>query len=605
MWKKSEAACAILLITILAIKGAKGQGYNEQPYTIEEQSTPNFKEIGIVSSNIQRAVIYLEIPHNQIQESYLRAELACQKVTEVMTDKKYAEFHASLKAQADFCQSTMVRMKTRSDELFNFFLRKYYLSKREQKRRRRKRFISAAILVGLGALGAYSISQLLSMKTSYNLEQNQHQIYEVIRNQDQRLSNIEERLEVYNDTLQELAYENRHYQQLSDLQDFLERISLLVAIELNEYERITDALLQLTTSRVSASLLSSKVLYRALKNLDKKARAQGWMMPLVRIEEVFELPHDYLWHNSSLSLFLYVPLVQDNTAMKLLKLEPYAIQLTDLHSAVIDEPHYLAVSQDMASFKIITPEELALCIKIKSYYFCDSNVVLMSHEEYCIAAVFKGRSQAATSTCTMYLVPQKNWAKQLTPQSFVVYHQKETDLTIQCNQERYVEKVQGIRRLNLQGCEVTCNFYKILSHKNISETEAIVEYPAMNWKPEDWKLDLSNSELDAIVEDLKSTRPVAVADVANRARLRPVARIYWHLPNALLSFCVIVFLILIGCLVWKRYKAHQKGVKRRANKQAAETERQDRRPMIVRFNPRSTTETTRSSVSLPDDTTEL
>lgn len=546
-------------ITIILINNANALEHRPFQITSQVKDEINFNKKGKIASNLQEGHIMIDLDLKFMLKGLKTVNFICNQVEAMVKDPRYKKIKENLVMENRTCKAYQVKMMDRQMEVYNIFVREYYIRKRQ------KRFIGLAAGFLLGAVGTYSIEQLIGMRDTFRLNTNQEKIFTIIQGHEARITKMEEQIDNVNRTLKRTIILTNEIINSVEAENHVSQLMLIVQMEFYNHDDRTGALLDLVNGLINPTLLKTTTIKKAIKILKRKAEDRGLTIPLQRIEEVYQFPNSYVYNNGTISIFMHIPLV-DSKMMNLYQLEPIILNITKGFSGIVDEINYIAVTEDETAFKIFTPQELDHCTKLNpEHYFCLHNVMLRDFSAYCISSLYKAELVAAHQGCKVGIVPQGSWAKQLSKDTFLTYVRNKTTLKISCAKKDYIEVIEGVNKIHIPSCTAVSKTFELFGQR-----EEMVELLSIS-KPMKWNIPeithgLSEGYIEQIMKEMRTSHPVHVADLRKQYNIEGVYHWYWHVPAYILLFGIITFLILACYCIFKfEKKSREKRKARRAN----------------------------------------
>lgn len=543
---------------------------NNLPYNITRQEIDKtlFIKKGKIASNVQEAHIMFDTKLSSIFQSLTNVVQICSHIENVIRSSHYESLKTSLRIDARTCKAIEVKMKDRQEELYNIFRRK------DQSNVREKRFVGFLAGFLIGTIGMYSVQQLTGMRDSFRLAKNQDKIFTIIQDHEARITKMEQQIHDLNDSLAQVYVYTKRVLDDLEMEGRIGKLMTIVQMEFFNHDEITAAILDLLNGQINPTLLKTDTIRSSIGKLRAKARRRDLVIPLQRMEEIYQLPNSYIYENGEITIFIHVPMVEVKS-MILYQLEPLILKVTEEHSGLIDETNYLAITEDETAFKVLTPEELDSCTKLNPHhYYCIHNVLLREFESYCISAIFKTKMETASKICDLKVIPQKGWAKQLTLDTFLVYLQEESYIKIKCGDIEYTEKVSGVNKLHIPECVARTNEFELFGQK-VEEVRNVQKYLTLGWDMKELKGNLGDEFIDDVMKTMKTSYPVHVTDLRKKFHLQTLDHWYWHIPAYVILTGIVGFLIIAFYYIYKQERQYQEKKKNKNKDIQMNTRRQE------------------------------
>ena len=157
-----------------------------------------------------------------------------------------------------------------------------------------------------------------------------------------------------------------------------------------------------------------------------EAQAQGSKYKLLTRfpSDLFQLEVSYLYDGHDVVLFLHVPMVPQESLLKLYRLKPFPIPFSD-SLALLPKPSssLLALTQSMPrAMTNIEHSDLIDCHQVNQVYVCERHGVLRNNiKSTCMGALFEQDIPLAQHLCELELVPYQEAVIQLRNNWFLIY----------------------------------------------------------------------------------------------------------------------------------------------------------------------------------------
>ena len=575
MWTSSQAQQAIPVIVYLIILISRIQGNDEDTLSLTIPTTnlynltkiePNsisFVKKGRIAANVQEGHIMIDLKLKTIYNHVRHVELICEKMDNILEKSAYHDVHNDVIIEKEACQAMLTQMKSRQTELYNIFQKEYKLTERE------KRFVGFLAGLLLGSVGTYTAMQLTDMRDSFRLSTNQEKIFTIIQDHEVRLTTVEQQVKDLNQTIAKIILDQGRVYETIEIKSLISKSMQIAALEYNHHGEITSAIMRLLNGDINPMLIKTETLQMSLRKLQGKAKEKGYSIPLERVEEVYQLPNDYIietgtkYGEGTVTIFIHIPLVSKAKNMDLYQLSPIVLELWKGFSGIIDEPNYLAVSDDQTTFKILTKEELDHCTRLNPHHFyCLNNVLLKDFTSYCITAIYKNYVKIANQICDTKIIPQRAWAKQIDKDTFITYNKALSTIRIICGEKVFSENISGISKIQIPDCTAITDEFELVGHKIIEERDSL-STTTFKWNFDILKSNLSTEYIEETLTLLRTNHPVHVKDLRKQYDLQVVDHLFWHLPTYVILLVIILFLTTTCYFVYKQAQKRKEAAQRR------------------------------------------
>jgi len=333
-----------------------------------------------------------------------------------------------------------------------------------------------------------------------------------------------------------------------DSQEILQ-ISYVMATLNGMYFRLKDSLevavhtiQQAQHRRLAIDFLSPDTLRMLFEDLTSIAQEKGFFPLTNQPSDLLQIETSYTFDGNDVLLLLHVPMTPKDSLLRLFRLRPFPIPISDTLSILPKAPtSILALSKGKNRLMTtIEHSDLLGCHQIGNVYTCDRHGALRRDvKSHCLGALFEQDIPRARQLCDLELVPRQEAVTQLQSNWFLVYSPTMFTAYVTCqngtSSEEYIRR--EIRRVHVSpGCSLELKNHTLTSEFSLYLDESIKYVP---WEKED--LSLFGLKSDEVAESLTQTtgteRGVSLAEVIkiSKAKRKP--------PH---SGWPITFFILIG-----------------------------------------------------------
>jgi hypothetical protein len=284
---------------------------------------------------------------------------------------------------------------------------------------------SIATMLAKGAIGSFdswfTADQITNIKTRLNT------LTSVFTSHDQQLK---ETVDLAND-LPKRAVDDDLFQALQAYSDFDTAMDLLD----QSLERVLNAFRELQDQHLSIDLLSADQLSDLFNRLKDIAIQKGTELLIAKPSDLFQLQTSYLYDGYNVVVLLHVPMIPHNSLLRLMKIRPFPIPVTNDHSLMPTESSdLLALSNsNPPQWTIVSQYSLIDCHKVNSIYVCPGNGILHHHmKKHCLGALYMEDITLAKQICDLDVIPEQEQVLQLEDDRFLIYSTKPQDITLFC-----------------------------------------------------------------------------------------------------------------------------------------------------------------------------
>jgi hypothetical protein len=221
----------------------------------------------------------------------------------------------------------------------------------------------------------------------------------------------------------------------------------------------------------------------------------------------------------------------------------------------------LAVSEDQSSYKIIRMDQLAECAKIRDTYFCRNNNIMFKHFAlHCLSAIYKSLDmKTVAQVCDAFILPSTPWAKQISDDKFIVFHEDETNVLIKCGQEIANIRINGTKEMTLPNCQAITTDYELTGTRPI-DIETRMVTPTIHWNTSALLQEIPVHHLSKLLETMTRQYPLHIRDIKRAydiqlAKTADDSALLYHIPGwiviIILIFCMGATISMIYCAIKK------------------------------------------------------
>ena len=212
-----------------------------------------------------------------------------------------------------------------------------------------------------------------------------------------------------------------------------------------------------------------QVLYERIK---AQATAMSHKMITEQPSDLFQLELSYFFDGENMQMLLHVPIVPNDSLLRLFKLHPFPLPLDKNYSIIpMVQDELLAISAGFNRFSArLSGTDLLGCHAINNVYLCERHGVLQKElNDSCLGALYLQDFPAVQELCPLFIRPASEMVQQLLDNWFLVFSPKAQTAFITCKNgtqgDAYLKV--GITRIHLSpGCKM--NLQKHLLNADFS-----------------------------------------------------------------------------------------------------------------------------------------
>ena len=376
------------------------------------------------------------------------------------------------------------------------------------------------------------------------------------------------------DSLIRVAHEHQNFLKyletsIVDLANVVEK-SIIFGFTLN---RITNqiknriyksihAVQQANHRRFAVDFLSPHESHLLYAKLQARAETYNCILGIDKHSDLFQLELSYFYNGHTVSLILHVPIFPKDSFLRLFKLHPFPLPLTDTHLVFPDTKNdILGVSnQDSAYSAQFTSTDLMACHSINRQFFCDRNGVLQSNTGggSCLTSLYQQDFVGAKVFCRFYIEPLQEYVYQLLENWFLIYSPKPQTAPIVCQNgtRRELHLSQKSSKFHLSsGCTIQLKRQKVSADLSVKLPSDFVMV-RWNWEP----LEIVNSTAHELSESLAKLISTGIA----RPQLSDLQMLVsnsrsgtsWFVHNFPIVIDIITLIILFSILFFLGYRIY-------------------------------------------------
>lgn len=327
-----------------------------------------------------------------------------------------------------------------------------------------------------------------------------------------------------------------------------------LGIQLNHLEvrlnSLTIGVEALVSGHLSTRLIPAPVLRNALLELKGKVQVDGYELPQEHPSMLQGMRVAYhRGKNGILKILVPIPLIKTRKVMTLWSFHSLPVKLPQSTHSISVQAHeeIIAVTTKQDQYRLFSPRELAACTRIGDLHFCPRQNVLRSRfSDYCLSALFKGKSEAAHHACVTSVHPNRTEQLQITGNVFLLFHPTMQRLQYQCRglgQEQ--ETFEGSRKLYLPGkCTAKSDHYQLEGETTYGAKGENIDQ-RMHWSSAALLQSYDVSMLESVLP-LPPPNPIAMKDIVNEYKAKKLAS--WTMPIGLGLFGDFVMPIIYALI---------------------------------------------------------
>jgi len=329
----------------------------------------------------------------------------------------------------------------------------------------------------------------------------------------------------------------------------------MITAELNGmYYKLRDALevavhtvQQAHHRRLAIDFLSPENLVMLFEDLSSVAKDRGFYLLTQRPSDLLQLEVSYLYDGNDVLILLHVPMTAEDSLLRLFRLRPFPIPISDTHSLLPRVPtSVLALSKSKNGKRLMTTVEhadLLGCHQIGKVYTCDRHGALRRDiKSHCLGALYEQDIAGARKLCDLEVVPRKEAVLQLEGSWFLVYSTRRRTAYVTCqngtSSEEYFKR--EIRRVHVSpGCRLELDDHSLHAEFSLY-LESNVRH--IIWEREDLSLfGLNENEfVDLFESAINTDRGLPLNEIVKERRSRKFATDMNSISSRTLAFYILI-----------------------------------------------------------------
>ncbi|MGD0638580.1 MAG: hypothetical protein ABSA72_11135 [Nitrososphaerales archaeon] len=318
--------------------------------------------------------------------------------------------------------------------------------------------------------------------------------------------------------------------------------------------RVSAGLNFLLVKRLTPELVGPEVILKAMEELEARTRGLNFELAGRDPSTIYQLDASFLQTApDQFSVLVHLPLTHVDRSMDLHEIIPFPVALPGVSTIYKVEmgDQMLAVDRRDSGYALLTPETLAACYDVGPKMLCPGLTFLFrDFGRTCPSSLY--RRMDARHVCKVSVVPPAVQVRQVTEDSWFVFHPTSMSVLIKCpDRPGLPETLQfrGTRKLTLAaGCVATNTEYEIEAPYQISaeyEVSTVIDH---YWHVSDFLYNHTPSQLAPLVpEDL--VEPVDIPNLV--AEFERIGEQYRHRgwTTSLGTLCIILAVLFIAVIL--------------------------------------------------------
>jgi len=345
----------------------------------------------------------------------------------------------------------------------------------QHRRRRMAGIIALPMAVAATAMGIYNLDQINFLKTELGkLQDNQDRLFEIISRHESMLQEISDGFKVVISTL--LVYLSYH-PSLFDAR--LTRIENQIRTHLS---KTTHALQAGLVRKLAVDYLTPGEIRKLYAELVITADKLKCELLIHHHSDLFQLETSLLFDGEDAHLLIHVPMVPQKALLRLYKLHPIPLPLTDSYFLIPDVKNdVLAISASDSRYAVqLSSTDLMGCFRANQMFMCERFGVLnRGYNDTCLGALYNQQFVTAQNLCRFEIAPIAERVYQLEKHHFLIYLPAPLTIPIRCRNGTTTEKhlAKGHQEVFISpGCEAEFHQHKIMTDTSITFPADVIHF---------------------------------------------------------------------------------------------------------------------------------
>ena len=266
-------------------------------------------------------------------------------------------------------------------------------------------------------MGLYNAHQMEKLRSDLGgVIQKQNMMLEVLNDHSDRISALETKMQTVQ---QRMAVED--LLRPDELQAELNKGLLILKTAVT---KVIHAVQEAHHHRLAVDYLTPRDLHDLYNQIQDTADQSKYKLLTKFPSDLFQLELSYLFDEEDVTLIIHVPMVPEESLLKLYRLKPFPIPFSDT-LALLPKPSsaLLALSQGLPrAMTSIEHADLIDCHQVSQVFLCERHGVLKNNvKSTCLGALFEQDIPVAQELCHLELVPYQEEVIQLKNNWFLIY----------------------------------------------------------------------------------------------------------------------------------------------------------------------------------------
>jgi hypothetical protein len=330
---------------------------------------------------------------------------------------------------------------------------------------RTPRFLSAAGLpLGIFGtfMGLYNKQQIDLLRTDLKDTMTKHnRLVEIVQHQENEIGLMNDKIKLLRKDLETFTINDPAY---------ISSMFLLIENRIRKQLRTAAHTIQMAMQRrLSVDLLGTDQLRYLYDKIRRKADRTGYSCLINHHSDLFQLETSYFHDGSNVHLLIHVPMIPEDSLLRLFRLHPFPLPLSKEHMLIPDVDYdVLAISPGLTRLAtVLNYVDLMSCHNVNNIYLCEQQGVLKTNiNGTCLGSLYLQDFEMAKQLCPLKIHDAEEMVEQLLNNWFLAYSPKSLMAPVIChngtNSEIHLKK--GFNNFHLSpGCKTKLEHHVVVS----------------------------------------------------------------------------------------------------------------------------------------------
>ena len=345
-------------------------------------------------------------------------------------------------------------------------------------------------------MGIYNAHQIRQLQAQLNAQADAHnKLVEVVQQHDTEIEQLDSGVSSLITALGATVYHNPAFMSV--------QLSRLIRQLNHRLDIATHVIQQAQHRRLAVDLLPPEQLVSLYNKLAAQARQNGCNLLTSQPSDLFQIELSYFYDGSDVHLLLHVPMVPEDSLLRLFRLHPFPLPLSKTHSLIpTTDNNILAISSGFKRYHTqFSHTDLLGCNLINNVYLCQRMGSLNKNiSSTCLGSLYQQQFEAVKQLCPLKVRKTEEVVHPLLNNWFLAYSTSAQTVPIECRNGTQAEVYlqEGMNKFFVSpGCKCTLSQHIITSDLNVRTDTDIVHYE-WSWD----KISLSSFNMEEIIPQL-------------------------------------------------------------------------------------------------------